>query len=298
MMVIRLVSSILCLLLSCFSELSAAPLHDAAKEGDLKRIEQLLAEGADINELTGPNTPLHYAVQKKHPEAAELLIRRGADVNAARTTWGTPLHDAAAVGLTDIVRLMLERGANPNALRQSETPLHLAARNGHTDIVKLLLDHGADINALTVLDEPALHLAIIQGHVETAELLRKRGTMAPAVEDIAGLLASADLKRGEKLAQQCSNCHVMDQSDEIKTGPPLWNIVGRPKASLEKFEYSPALKAVGGEWTYQALNAFIAHPAATISGTSMVMQGQADPRDRADLIIYLRSLSNNPIALP
>jgi cytochrome c len=88
----------------------------------------------------------------------------------------------------------------------------------------------------------------------------------------------------------------MDQSGKVKEGPPLWDIVGRPKASFGEFKYSPALQAVGGEWTYEALNNFLAHPAWTIPGTSIVMRG-SDPRDRADIISFLRTLSNNPVPL-
>jgi len=85
------------LFLGCFSALSAAPLHDAAKEGDVGKIEELLAQGADINESSALATPLHFAIQRGHAKAAELLIKRGANVNAP-STWGTPLHSAAAAG--------------------------------------------------------------------------------------------------------------------------------------------------------------------------------------------------------
>src|SRR5262245_6979853 len=71
------------LAIGCANIASASPLHDAAKEGDLARIEQLLAQGADINERAGPATALHYAIQQGHVKAAELLINRGADINAA-----------------------------------------------------------------------------------------------------------------------------------------------------------------------------------------------------------------------
>src|SRR5262245_20277860 len=279
------------------SSASASPLHDAVKEGDLARIEQLLAQGADINERIGPATSLHLAIQQGQAKAAELLIKRGADINAT-SIWGTPVYFAASAGLTDIVRLLLERGADPNVGRQAQTPLHVTARVGRTEIVRLLLDHGADTNALTELDEPPLHFAIVQGHAETAELLRERGTMAPKVEEIAGLLAPADPARGELRAVRCKGCHTMDQSGKAMKGPPLWNIVGRPKASVGEFKYSPALKAVGGEWTYEALNNFLAHPAWTIPGTRMVLKGIHNPGDRADLISFLRTLSNNPLALP
>jgi cytochrome c len=285
------------LFFGCFSSSSAAPLHDAAKEGDVEKIEELLAQGADINESSALATPLHFAIQRGHAKAAELLIKRGANVNAT-STWGTPLHSAAAAGLIDIARLLLERGADVNANWKGNVPLHIAARTGRTEIVLLLLDHGANINALTVHDEPALHLAIIQGHGDTADLLRQRGTRAAVAEEITELLASSDLAHGKQLALRCGGCHSMDQSGKVKKGPPLWDVVGRPKASFPKFAYSPAIKAAGGEWTYEALNNFLAYPAWTIPGTSMFLQGMHNPRDRADLISFLRTLSNNPAALP
>ena len=76
-MLFRLACSILCPLLGCSSIASAAPLHDAAKEGDLEKIELLLAQGADINELTGPNTALHFAIQKKQAKAAGQALVSG-----------------------------------------------------------------------------------------------------------------------------------------------------------------------------------------------------------------------------
>ena len=242
-------------------------------------------------------TALHYAIRGGHVKSVELLITRGAEVNAT-STWGTPLHLAASAGHADIARLLLERGADTNARRETLTPLHVAAIVGQTEVVRVLLDHGADINALNGLDQPALHLAIIKGHPETADLLKERGTKAPPAEEVKQLLASADPARGETVASRCKGCHAMNQSGKVIEGPPLWDIVGRPKASFEKFNYSPALKAVGGEWTYDALNNFLAHPAWTIAGTKMEMKGTPDPQDRADLISFLRTLSNNPAALP
>jgi cytochrome c len=274
----------------------AGPLQDAAKAGDLEKIEQLVAQGADVNEK-GLATALHYAIREGHVKAAELLIKRGADVNAT-STWGTPLHLAASGGQADIAQLLLEHGADTNARRQSQTPLHIAAIAGQTEVVRVLLDHGADINALDELDQPALHLAIINGHPETANLLKERGTKAPPAEDVSQLLASADPARGKTIALPFTACHTIDHSDKIKTGHPLWDIVDRPKASFEKFNYSPVLKAVGGEWTYDALNNYLAHPAWTIPGIQMKMKGIPNTQDRADLISFLRTLSNNPAALP
>ena len=58
------------------------------------------------------------------------------------------------------------------------------------------------------------------------------------------------------------------------------------------------MKAEIGNWTYTDLNNFLAHPAWTVPGIAMKMAGIHDPKDRADLIAFLRTLSDNPAPLP
>jgi len=293
----RVPVAIICLMLAAPGVASAGPLQDAAKAGDIVQIEALLAAGADINDHSGLATPLYYAIKEKHADAAALLIERGADVDL-QSTWGAPLHIASSEGMTPVIALLLEHGADPNARWKGLTPLLIAARNGKIDAVRVLLDQGADINAVNAFDEPAIHLARLNDHLEVADLLVARGTKAPPVEPIDGLIASADPKRGEELALPCKACHTVDRASKGFAGPPLWNIVGRPKASVEGFKYSPALQAVGGNWTYADLNEYIAHPAWTIPGVNMKMVGTPAPQDRADLIAFLRTLSDNPAPLP
>ena len=238
----------LCIILSCVRLAEAGPLHDAAKAGDVDQIKHLLAGGADINQSTGLATALYYAIQENHSDAAVFLIERGADVNAA-SIGGTPLHAASAEGLTTVVDLLLAHGADANARSKTLTPLHLAAQNGHIDVVRLLLDHGADLDAVAMFDQPPLHFAVMNGHTDIAALLLQRGTKAPPVQPIMKLLASADPARGKTLAQPCGSCHTTDRESKTFYGPPLWGIVGRPKASFGDYRYSTALKAVGGSWT-------------------------------------------------
>ncbi|HEX6121349.1 MAG TPA: ankyrin repeat domain-containing protein [Dongiaceae bacterium] len=296
-MVFKPVLAAVCLALCAAGVAQAGPLHDAAQAGDLAQIEKLLAEGADINESNGLATPLYFAISGKHAEEAQLLIERGADVNA-QSIWGAPLHAAAAKGMTATVNLLLERGADPNGRWQGLTPLHIAARNDRIEVARALLDHGADINALSQLDEPALHFALIFDHADVTALLRERGAQAPRAEDIAPLLGSADPAHGAEVALACRGCHSVDREAEIKNGPPLWDIVGRPKASIDGFKYSVALKALGGDWSYAELNQYIAHPAFTVPGVAMKTAGIHDAKGRADLIAFLRSLSDHPAPLP
>ena len=95
------------------------------------------------------------------------------------------------------------------------------------------------------------------------------------------------------------SCHAVDPADKRRTaGPILWGVFGRAPASLPGFEYSSALQRLGGVWNEEALNAFVAHPMATAPGTSMQFEGLANAEERADLIAYLRTLSDVPSPAP
>ena len=66
----------------------------------------------------------------------------------------------------------------------------------------------------------------------------------------------------------------------------------------EGFGYSKALVAMGGNWDYEALNGFLANPKRYLKGTKMAFAGIKKAKDRANLIVYLRSLSETPKPLP
>ena len=58
------------------------------------------------------------------------------------------------------------------------------------------------------------------------------------------------------------------------------------------------MKAHGGNWSYEALDAFVHNPKQATPGTIMAFAGLAGAKDRADLLAYLRSLSDSPVAYP
>lgn len=121
-----------------------------------------------------------------------------------------------------------------------------------------------------------------------------------ALEPIAPLLASADATAGATIFKKCASCHSNDNGGANKVGPNLWSVVGRDMGSHAGFNYSAGLKEFGAgkAWDYEALSAFLLKPKAYIKGTAMGFAGLAKPDERANLIAYLRTLSDSPVALP
>lgn len=130
------------------------------------------------------------------------------------------------------------------------------------------------------------------------------GGAGPAVEakPIADLLASANVEQGAAVFKKCQACHSEEKGGPNKVGPDLWDIIDRPVAEHEGFAYSAGLKefSKGGaeKWTYDNINHFITSPKKFVKGTAMGFAGLPKDEDRANVIAYLRTLSDSPKPLP
>ena len=112
------------------------------------------------------------------------------------------------------------------------------------------------------------------------------------------LFAKANAENGAGIFKKCAACHTSEKGKGKAIGPNLWGIVNRPKASFEGFEYSADMKAKGGNWTFADLSTFIAKPKAYVPGTKMVFNGLSNPDEVADVVAYLATLADTPVALP
>lgn len=122
---------------------------------------------------------------------------------------------------------------------------------------------------------------------------------APAASELPALLAKGDAAKGETDAAICKACHAFEKDAPSPIGPNLHNVVGRKIASVEGFNYSPALKAKSGEaWTYEHLDAFIHKPSDFAPGTLMAFPGLPDAQQRANVLLFLRTKTDNPPPLP
>jgi cytochrome c len=120
----------------------------------------------------------------------------------------------------------------------------------------------------------------------------------PVEPPIESMLPGASIKQGQADVRLCQACHTFQKGQASNVGPNLYGVVGRPVASFAGFNYSAALKAKGGTWTFAALNTWLTNPRSDVPGTLMTFQGIDDEKERADIIDYLNSNSDSPLPMP
>lgn len=156
----------------------AEPVHEAAKNGDIVSLRNLLQDQSLLySKDEQGKTPLHWAVGKGQLEAIRVLLDEyHVKVDVTNDNDGTPLHVAASQAQSKAAKMLLERGAMVNArAKDGATPLHFACfkgrKQGHIEVARLLLQYGADPQAVMDNGATPSSVASSRGNTEILNLL-------------------------------------------------------------------------------------------------------------------------------
>lgn len=123
----------------------------------------------------------------------------------------------------------------------------------------------------------------------------------PDVIDIGAIMAAAKAENGQKIFSKCAVCHTIGKGEANKVGPNLWGVVGGKVTHKSDFKYSDAMAKHATEkptWGFEELYRYLYSPKAYVPGTKMAFAGIKNDQERADLIAYLRTMADSPLALP
>ena len=150
-------------------------LLDAARDGDLQTVENLLKSGCDVNQKDKyDETALIKAIMNGKLDIAKILLQNGADPNARGSLEETALYKVAEKGNVELVKLMIEKGGDVNARNYSKkTALMNAAEHGNLEILELLLKNEAKVDLKDDDGKTAVDYAKNKGDVKIVEMIEK-----------------------------------------------------------------------------------------------------------------------------
>jgi ankyrin repeat protein len=170
-------------------------LIDAAMDGNLAQVQQLITNGAQVNAIASCNrTPLSLAIQGGHIPIIQALLDAGADPNLADEdddgrAANSPLMEAAstffATNRSAMVRLLIERGADLNQQdAEGQTPLMHALSYGDLDVIQALIEAGADLDIPDHEGNTALVRARYGDLTQATTLLLQAGACEQGLKEV------------------------------------------------------------------------------------------------------------------
>jgi cytochrome c len=115
---------------------------------------------------------------------------------------------------------------------------------------------------------------------------------AELLAELPAPYSTGNVEAGKQVFAQCAACHTIGDGQPSTVGPNLHGVFGAMPGHKTDFKYSPALLAKGWTWTPEQIAAWVTEPTVLVPGTKMAFIGVKDPKQRADLIAYLKVASS------
>lgn len=196
-------------------------LTDAATDGNLKQVQQLITSGVDVNAIASCNrTALSLAIQGGHIPVIQALLDAGADPNLPDETdnglaGNSPLMEAAstffATNRGDMVRLLIQRGADINQQdADGRTALMLALGYSDIDVIETLIKAGVDLDIQDNEGNTALMMAEFGKSIKVANILKQVGASQKGLKEVELLQAvdRGDVDKVKILLQENINVNA------------------------------------------------------------------------------------------
>lgn len=232
-----------------FPDAQVAAMVAAARSGNFREVDTLIAKGADVNYRGAQGiTPIAWVVAAGDSRAAAHLLDAKADPNAKLPKNSSAMSIAVELGTPAMLEQLLKKGGNPNLRGQDDDPLlHRAAYKQRKEQIDLLLKYGADINGVNEHDKgTAAAAAIVVGRFDLAVYLVERGLNANLQE----LGATAEIRHVPSASEQqrWKNQLIAMLKERGVTFPAVVRRTTPPPARIVEAEKRrKALQESGGE---------------------------------------------------
>jgi cytochrome c len=117
-------------------------------------------------------------------------------------------------------------------------------------------------------------------------------TAAAVTFGTASAFAAGDADSGEKVFNKCKACHTVEKDGKHRVGPNLHGIFGKAAGTMEGFgKYSKGIQELGITWDEATMDKYLTNPKAMVKGSRMAFPGLKKEEDRADVIAYLKKVT-------
>lgn len=133
-----------------FSNPSVAAMVEAAVDGEIKEMNDLIDAGADVNAISEQGvSPLMWVLAARSKKGVEGLLKKGANPNYRAPNGYSAMYLAVGGNTKKMLELVLQYGGDPNHLGgpRKEPIIFIATSQRRWEHLDLLFDRGADINA-------------------------------------------------------------------------------------------------------------------------------------------------------